>query len=250
MLQTNFYYLWPKNKNDSTSTVCVYVHKSIHSFNVNNLEHNATLKISCHRKFQFVRNSMMRSFIANYFNMYSNAFFSCMHFLFLFLLSSFFFSHTNRLVYQFEFFGQNMHICTLHIVCIERGTNKKRKWSLLHTNDKFKKWEIWYDLKSVSEIGGITLTFFIFILHDLLPFLIWSTHTRTHTQEEKNELDLWMGTKWKRIKMQYASMFFSQKYSCQFKYQVNSFVLIGLCYRAICNRLDQIEIIFKTFSLH
>lgn len=75
-----------------------------------------------------------------------------------------------------------------------------------------------YDaIAGVSEIGGITLTFFILKFCDLLPFPFWicsKTTTKKHTNGFMNEMQ--RRQEWK---CNMPVSFFSQEYSCQFKYE-------------------------------
>lgn len=122
---------------------------------------------------------------------------------------------------------------------------------MFHTNDKFEKWEIWCDCRRFGNRWNNINIFHIHVSR-FATFSIriaWNNKTKTTTMHGfMNGVHREKKRAW--TKMQYASRFLIRIHSVvSWKRNVTSsrFSLVRW-YRAICNRVDQIEILFKIYS--
>lgn len=177
------------------------------------LVHNATLRISCHRRrlLTYIRIQWRRSSDCCCFSQITSACVLMLFFFFIFCFS-FFFTYESRGIKNLNF-GQKYAREVCACVADKRNDHQGREWKEMKWKYFIRMINLWnekYDaIASISDIGGITLTFFIFQASRFATFSLWMLHTQY-------EMNSWMKRKkkFKRIRMQYAyiSFFFSQEY--------------------------------------
>lgn len=133
---------------------------------------------------------------------------------------------------------------------------KENEMKMFYTNDKFEKWEIWCDCR---RFGNRWNNINIFHIHILQFAATFSFQIALYLKRNKNENEKWIYEWSADEKKQHMN---NINAICQHFSHKNTFWLpvkngmqqhlrfhwFASYKQAICNRVDQIEIVFKTYS--